>query len=195
MSTHASSHGSAPEPRYTVEQLFARLNAQYGSQAVGAMFAAADMRVVKAEWRRHVLDRPTAIVDAALDRLLAEQRSFPPSLAEFRAAMHAVTPRKPKDPALVAPPATPEQRARNRELAQQLVAQLGSRLNRPRPTMHRGVPVEREPGSDDEPVQAAADVACRCWNGRVRAETLCEACATFAGVRVRAQWLREGVES
>lgn len=76
--------------RSLADAVFDRLKAQYGSQKVGAMFADADVAVVRAEWTHALSQFAPAIVHEAVSAVVTTDSQWPPTLPQLVARCMAI---------------------------------------------------------------------------------------------------------
>lgn len=166
---------STPVPRSWVADLFRRFRVMFGAQRMAAQYPDLDEAI--ALWADELGRYDARAVGAAVEALAKLDRAWPPTIGEFVALVQAQAERPSlKAPSLPVPRRTPEEVAAGRERLDAMLASLGRRLRPPA----ANVPRSRVPGEDDEQAPSAQAPACRCWVGRMRSTTPCEACAAFA---------------
>lgn len=170
-----------PLPVAWVERIFERFTACYGHQKIAAMWTGADPESVKSAWAEKLGGFPPDALAAAVYAVGDAHPSWPPTLGEFRELVRArigVQHRR----ALPVPSRTADEIAAGRAQMDAIKSMLG---RRPR----------RDESRDGQPSEAerVEPPVCRCWTGLQRAETLCEACASFRRNRTLMQNLRDGV--
>lgn len=150
MSTLVKSADGATVPATPyADRLFARFNALYGVQKVGAMFAdgvqrspeglLAHMASIKAVWEEQITRFPNETLRAAMQALVDRGGEWPPSCPEFVALCRDFRRPEAAGPHLALPGFG--QGYTDRDTAKRLLAELGLMVKRfPRPNLGGYVP-------------------------------------------------------
>lgn len=174
-------------PASWVHELFRRFTVLYGAQRCASLYDAGEFDATVAAWCAALARFDPAVVKAALEALPDQDRSWPPSLAEFVTLCRQSVPAPEHRRALPVPRRTAEEVAAGAERMVAIKAMLGRRARRS---------ASREPGTDDELATSMAPAACTCFVGLQRSESLCPSCAAFRrGVvhrEVRAEMTKTG---
>lgn len=177
-------------PSAAVDRVFERMLAIFGVQRMAVAWGDVPADERRAVWSEALGRFDLQAIGGAVRELAVGGTGWPPTLPEFVAMVQAQSAPVPAAHrrALPVPSRTAADLAAGREQMDRIKAMLAGTLKRP-----RSAGVSREPGSDDEPLPAAAaPAACRCWVGLQRSPTLCDSCAEFRRNRATMTSLRDG---
>lgn len=134
--TRSAEAGQSPTPY--ADRLFARFNALYGVQKVGAMFAdgvtrtpaeeVARMAEIKGVWEEQIRRFPNETLRCAMQALVDRGGEWPPALPEFIALCRDFRRAESAGPNLALP--SPGQGYTDRDTAKRLLADLGLMIKR-----------------------------------------------------------------